>query len=177
MARAHQGVASRIGLALAASFAAHAGLLAALAALPGGGQTAAGFAAPLEITLRSLEAVVPSAAAQPAKPPQRSARRPQSRYYEPHELERRAQIASHVEPVFPVLALAPAGEVVLALFVNERGGVDRIVVESDDPNGAFAASAREAFSAARFIPATRAGKPVKARLRIQVLFGSPHPDN
>lgn len=173
MARADQGVAPRIGLALAASFAAHAGLLAALAALPGDTRTAGDFAAPLEVTLRSFAAVVPSAAAQPAKPSRRSS----SRYYQTHELERRPQIASHVEPVFPVLALAPAGEVVLALYVNERGGVDRVVVESDDPNGAFAASAREAFSAARFVPATRAGKPVKAQMRIQVLFGSPHPDN
>lgn len=76
-----------------------------------------------------------------------------------------------------MLALGPTGRVVLRLYVDETGQVDEVAVESDDPTGAFAASAREAFGAAYFLPGMKGGVPVKALVRIEVLFGSPHPDN
>jgi TonB family protein len=84
---------------------------------------------------------------------------------------------SHVEPRFPVLALGPTGRVVLQLYVDEAGSVDTVAVESGDPTGGFEASAREAFAAARFLPGMKDGVQVKALVRIEVLFGSPHPDN
>lgn len=99
------------------------------------------------------------------------------RYFATHELDRRAQIMSHVEPHFPVLALGPTGRVVLQLYVDEAGSVDTVAVESGDPSGAFEAAAREAFAAARFLPGMKDGVPVKALVRLEVLFGSPHPEN
>lgn len=93
------------------------------------------------------------------------------------ELDRRPLIQSQVDAQFPVLALAPTGRVLLRLYVGEDGRVERIAVESGDPTGAFEAAARTAFGAARFLPGMKDGVAVKALLRIEVLFGAPHPDN
>ena len=165
MARAGQGVgaaadARRLGFALAASILAHGALLGALPrpwhAAPGPDEPAA----PLQVSF-----LAPAAA--PAA----------GRYLPGHQLDQRPQILTHVEPNFPTLALAPVGRVVLALYIDEAGRVDRVAVETDDPNGAFAAAAREAFAKARFLPGMKGGVPVRALLRFEVLFGSPHPDN
>ena len=94
-----------------------------------------------------------------------------------HELDRRPQILSHVEPHFPALALVPTGRVVLRLYVDEDGSVESVAAESADRTGAFEAAAREAFAAARFLPGIKDGVPVKALVRVEVLFGSPHPEN
>lgn len=98
-------------------------------------------------------------------------------YYAAHELDQRPQIRSHVEPRFPVLALGPTGRVVLLLYIDEKGRVNKLATESGDPTGAFEAPAREAFSKARFVPGMKAGVPVKALMRIEVLFGKAHPAN
>ena len=115
---------------------------------------------------------------QPQPAPRRSGLlRAPPRYFTAEELDRRPLIQSHVEPQFPALALAPTGRVVLRLYVGEDGRVERIAVESGDPTGAFEAAARAAFGPARFLPGMKGGVAVKAMLRIEVLFGSPHPDN
>ena len=54
-----------------------------------------------------------------------------------HELDRRPQILSHVEPHFPALALVPTGRVVLRLYIDEAGGVDTVTAESADRTGAL----------------------------------------
>lgn len=102
---------------------------------------------------------------------------PVPRYFAAHELDRRPQIMSNVEPDFPALALAPTGRVVLRLYIDENGLVDTVAVESADRTGAFDVAAREAFSGARFLPGIKGGVPVKSLMRIEVLFGSPHPEN
>lgn len=99
------------------------------------------------------------------------------RYLAAHELDRRPQILSHVEPHFPALALVPTGRVVLRLYIDEGGNVEAVAAESADRTGAFEATAREAFAAARFLPGIKDGVPVKSLVRIEVLFGSPHPEN
>ena len=99
------------------------------------------------------------------------------RYLAARELDRRPQILSHVEPHFPALALVPTGRVVLRLYIDETGAVDAVAAESADRTGAFEAAAREAFAAARFLPGIKDGVPVKALVRLEVLFGSPHPEN
>jgi periplasmic protein TonB len=186
VARADQGIApaslQRLGLALAASLLAHAALLQGLAVLPGAWQPAAGFSAsdPAAGLLRVM--LLPGAPeAQPAAPAKLAApaaavpRAP--RYLAAHELDRRPQILSHVEPHFPALALVPTGRVVLRLYIDETGGVDAVAAESADRTGEFEAAAREAFAAARFLPGIKDGVPVKALVRLEVLFGSPHPEN
>ena len=186
MARTDQGIATasvqRLGVALAASLIAHAALLQGLIALPHAWQPAASFSPsePGSGLLRVLllpEAAEPQplSAAKLASPAARVPRAP--RYFAAHELDRRPQILSHVEPQFPALALVPTGRVVLRLYIDETGGVDAVAAESADRTGAFEAAAREAFAAARFLPGIRDGVPVKALIRVEVLFGSPHPEN
>jgi TonB family protein len=183
VARADQGIdaraAQRLGFALAASLLAHGALLCAL---PRAGQPPAGFSSsarpsePLQVNF--LTAAKRALKEQPAarqRPPRATPVPP--RYFAVHELDRRPQILSHVEPYFPALALAPAGRVVLRLYVDETGGVDTVAVESADRTGAFEDAAREAFAAARFLPGMKDGAAVKALVRVEVLFGSPHPDN
>ncbi len=188
MARADQGIAAaasiqRLGLALAASLIAHAALLQGLAVLPRAWQPAAGFSPSdpgsglLRVMLLPEEEAEPQSAAPAtlAAPPAKAPRAP--RYLAAHELDRRPQILSHVEPHFPALALVPTGRVVLRLYIDETGAVDAVAAESADRTGAFEAAAREAFAAARFLPGIKDGVPVKALVRLEVLFGSPHPEN
>ena len=117
----------------------------------------------------------PPAQSKPASPASKVPRAP--RYLAAHELDRRPQILSHVEPNFPALALVPTGRVVLRLYIDEHGSVDAVAAESADRSGEFEAAAREAFAAARFLPGIKDGVPVKALVRVEVLFGSPHPEN
>ncbi len=186
MARADQGVApatvQRLGLALAASLIVHAALLQGLAVLPRAWQPAGGFSPshPGSGLLRVL--LLPDAAearfeapAKLAAPATAVPRAP--RYVPAHQLDRRPQILSRVEPHFPALALVPTGRVVLRLYIDETGAVDAVAAESADRTGAFEAAAREAFAAARFLPGIKDGVPVKALVRLEVLFGSPHPEN
>jgi protein TonB len=177
VARAGQGVdaaadGARLGAALAASLAAHGAVLGALGALPGAWPALPIPLAPVLHATLALPAALP-----PAAPAASRARLPLPRYYSAAELDQRPLIESHVEPQFPALALAPTGRVVLRLYVDESGRVERIAVESGDPTGAFEQAARAAFGDARFRPGIKAGVPVKSLLRIEVRFGSPHPDN
>ncbi len=160
----------------------HAALLHGLAVLPRAWQPASGFSPsqPGSGLLRVLllpeadgpQAVAPSQFAVPATSVPRA-----PRYLPARELDRRPQILSHVEPHFPALALVPTGRVVLRLYIDETGAVDAVAAESADRTGAFEAAAREAFAAARFLPGIKDGVPVKALVRLEVLFGSPHPEN
>jgi periplasmic protein TonB len=186
VARADQGIAKagiqRLGLALAASLIAHASLLQGIAVLPRASEPAAsllprhsGSGLLRVMLLPEAAAPQPATPSTLASPPTRIARAP--RYLAAHELDRRPQILSHVEPHFPALALVPSGRVVLRLYIDEGGNVDAVTAESADRTGAFEATAREAFAAARFLPGIKDGVPVKSLVRIEVLFGSPHPEN
>ena len=145
-------------------------------ALPRAGQPSSnpGVVEPLQVSLLPPAAAPASRTESPL--PRRALPVP-PRYFAAHELDSRPQVLSHVEPQFPALALGPTGRVVLRLYINEAGSVDRVAVESADTTGAFEAAAREAFATARFLPGTKAGVPVKAVMRIEVLFGRPHPEN
>lgn len=164
-----------------ASLIAHASLLQGLALLPRAWQPAAGFspsepgAGVLRVTVLPDAAEQPVAAPKLASPAAGVPRAP--RYLAAHELDRRPQILSHVEPHFPALSLVPTGRVVLRLYIDEHGSVDSVAAESAERSGAFEAAAREAFAAARFLPGIKDGVPVKALVRVEVLFGSPHPEN
>jgi protein TonB len=179
VARAGQGVGAaagvqRLGLALAASLAAHGALLGGLAALPRGWTPPT--ISSLQVTLTPTPAELPQLAPAPQARPGKAIP-PVPRYFAAHELDQRPQIMSNVEPDFPALALVPTGRVVLRLYINENGLVDTVAVESADRTGAFDAAARQAFAGARFLPGMKGGMPVKALMRIEVLFGSPHPEN
>jgi TonB family protein len=185
VARADQGIApasvQRLALALVASLIAHASLLQGLAVLrawhPAASLSPSGPGSSLlhVLLLPEIAAPPPTADSKPASPASGVARA--ARYVAADELDRRPQILSHVEPSFPALALVPTGRVVLRLYIDEHGGVDAVAAESADRSGAFEAAAREAFAAARFLPGIKDGVAVKALIRVEVLFGSPHPEN
>ena len=159
----------------------HAALLQGVAVLPHAWQPAGGFSPSHPGGLLRVLLLPDPAERQPGAPSKLAAsanpvpRAP--RYLPAHELDRRPQILSHVEPQFPVLALVPIGRVVLRLYIDETGAVDAVAAESADRTGAFEAAARDAFAAARFLPGIKGGVPVKAVVRVEVLFGSPHPEN
>jgi TonB family protein len=73
-----------------------------------------------------------------------------------------------IDPVVPPEAGPRGGVVVLRLFINERGGVDKAEVLSSAPPGLFDASALEAFGNARFSPGYFAGVPVKSQVTFEV---------
>ena len=65
------------------------------------------------------------------------------------------------------------GRVILRLLINERGAVDRVIVEDTGAlPAAFGDVAAAAFLAARFDPARKAGAPVNSQMRIEVQFGA-----
>ena len=93
-------------------------------------------------------------------------------YWPPRQLDVRPQVKTHVMPEYPKdLPSGVRGRVVLDVFVSLAGAVDRVRVVRAEPAGRFEQSAVKAFSAARFTPAMRKGKPVPSRLRIEVTFG------
>jgi hypothetical protein len=75
-----------------------------------------------------------------------------------------------VDPEYPDPAPKHASLVVLAVFINEAGTVDRIVPLTDTPGNPFRESAAAAFSRARFAPGLRNGAPVKSRMLVEVKF-------
>lgn len=89
---------------------------------------------------------------------------------------------AHEEPAAPLGDIDPdypddpalhalEGRVILLLLINERGAVDRVIVEdTGDLPSRFGESAAQAFLAARFRPARKSGVPVKSRVRIEVRF-------
>jgi len=62
--------------------------------------------------------------------------------------------------------------VVLTLFINERGTVDRVRLETPEVPAPLANAARETFRAATFDPGSIEGRAVKSQLKIEVDFES-----
>lgn len=75
-----------------------------------------------------------------------------------------------IEPAVPEAAGTRGGVVVLRLYINEQGTVDRAEVLRSTPAGLFDGSAVEAFSNARFSPGYLAGVPVKSQMTIEVKY-------
>lgn len=67
-------------------------------------------------------------------------------------------------------------KVVLTLFVNELGTIDRIAVDDPELPAPFANAAMDAFSRVTFSPGLIADRAVKSRVRIEIIFDneSPH---
>lgn len=97
----------------------------------------------------------------------------------------RAGLAQGTDPTLTppqVIAEAPAtypegatevAEVLLEVVVSENGGVNDVrLIEGAEP---FASKAIESVRGYRFEPARRAGKPVRARIRVLIAFTPPPP--
>ncbi len=114
---------------------------------------------------------VHAAAAEPAAGPARA------NYYPTRELDVRPGIKTRVHPEYPETAARRglSGKVVLRLYINEKGIVDRVETLRAQPPGMFEHSAERAFSAARFSPGMKNKHPVKTQMTIEVSFDSPTP--
>ena len=95
-------------------------------------------------------------------------------YYPARELDVQPRARSRIDPVYPEEAVAQrlSGRVRLQLKLEADGRVSDVEVVEADPPGVFDASAVRAFRAARFSPAQRGGRPVRALLLIEVEYDS-----
>lgn len=125
---------------------------------------------------------VPRAAARPAPPVEEPRRDPVPKiqattpsdadYLSASRLSQRPAAVGAIDVPYPDMpSNATVAPLVLTLFINERGTVDRIQVENDDAPAAFAEAARSAFALAVFTPGRIDAHAVKSQLRIEVDFG------
>lgn len=93
-------------------------------------------------------------------------------YYSARELDVQPRALRRIEPDYPADADREriSGRVRLSLKLEADGRVSDVEVVSADPPDVFDESARKAFAAARFSPAQKAGRPVRARLLIEVEY-------
>ncbi len=183
--------------AFAASLAIHLGLLA----LPAGRLTfdtpEAGTAGPLPLRAEFRRAPTGTERQSPAQslptresPPERNADRedptpatdsaaqelgvPLPHYYEPREVTERATPARKIDLETPVLLGIPGqGKLILLLWINENGLVDRVDVESSELVDTMRSEIIEQFRRAQFIPARLNGQAVKSRKKIEVVVRPP----
>lgn len=111
-----------------------------------------------------------AAAAEPAAPAA-------SRYYPVRELDVRPGITKNIEPEYPAAAArrSLSGKVVIRLYIDEKGSVERVETLRAKPSGYFEQSAERAFRAAHFTPGMKGGRAVKTKMTIEVSYDSPPP--
>jgi TonB family protein len=167
----------RLGSALAASGALHVAAALGIDALPwaasGAGPGLPAQAAPvMQVDLR-----VARAAAAMAAPKLSSLPAPEGagRYYVARELYVRPAPRDPVEPAYPNDAYLRdiSGRVLVRLYIAETGTVEKAVIVDAQPPGYFEEAVQQAFRAARFTPAMKHGRAVKAQVVLEVRYDSP----
>lgn len=168
----------RFGSALAASGALHLAAALGIDALPwdssGGARGLPAQAAPaLQVDLRVTQAAAAPAPQKRSRPPAPEAA---GRYYVARELDVRPAPRSPVEPAYPNDAYLRdiSGRVLVRLYIGESGAVEKAVIVQAEPPGYFEEAVQQAFRAARFTPAMKHGRPVKAQVVLEVRYDSPH---
>ncbi len=93
-------------------------------------------------------------------------------YYSARELDVQPRALRRIQPDYPLEAdrAHVSGNVRLLLRLEADGRVSDVEVVSATPPDVFDDSARKAFAAARFSPALKSGKPVRARVLIEVEY-------
>lgn len=130
-----------------------------------------------EQAVRPAGASAPSRANETAAPERLAPVLPAVRYYTTRELDGIPGPLTQIEPAYPESAARRhlGGSVVVRLFIDEGGTVERVVTLRADPPGHFEEAVRQAFGVARFTPGIRKGRPVKAQLTLAVSFEAPPP--
>lgn len=96
---------------------------------------------------------------------------PVQHYFPVGELDAKPEARGSVPLDYPQdVPLVPLSRVVLSLLIDERGEVNKVVVESADSPRELEDLASRAFMGARFSPGMRSGTAVKSRLRVEVTF-------
>lgn len=95
-----------------------------------------------------------------------------ARYYLANELDVRPQIRTRVNPDYPRTAaeLGIAANLVIRIYINETGRVEKVAVPEDGSSSLFADAIKAAFMKASYTPGIRDGKPVKSLVLIEVNF-------
>ena len=101
-------------------------------------------------------------------------------YYSAREVDVHPRALGKVEPIYPSIADRDrvSGKLLLQLKLQANGRVSDIEVLSASPPGVFEESALQAFRQARFSPAQKNGRPVRALVQIEVVYdweGRPRP--
>ena len=93
-------------------------------------------------------------------------------YYRTGDLDVRPQIKVRVMPVYPEVAVLQnlGGSVIIRVFINETGKVDKVEVVQAKPPGIFDDSAITAFRAAEFTPGMKGHKAVKSLMTLEVSY-------
>ncbi|MBT9568156.1 MAG: TonB family protein [Thiobacillus sp.] len=93
-------------------------------------------------------------------------------YYSARDLDIQPRALRKIEPDYPEEADREqlSGKVVLQLKLEADGRVSDVDVVSAAPPGSFEDSAVKAFREARFAPAQKNGRPVRARVLIEVVY-------
>lgn len=93
-------------------------------------------------------------------------------YYSARDLDVQPRALREIVPNYPADAdrRRVSGKVRLLLELQADGRISDVDVVSATPPGVFEASALEAFSDARFAPAQKNGRPVRARVVIEVVY-------
>jgi len=167
----------RLGSALAASGALHLGAGMALEALPWDADGVPEHrsireAPPLRVDFRVAQAAAPAPGQSRESKP---AAQPTERYYLARELDVRPAPREPIEPVYPNDAYLKdiPGRVVVRLFISESGKVEKVLILHAEPPGYFEGAVQQAFRAARFTPAMKHGRPVKAQVVLEVRYDAP----
>ncbi len=93
-------------------------------------------------------------------------------FYAARDVDVHPRALRNIEPAYPEAAerLRQSGTVRLQLKLEADGSVSDIEVVSADPPELFESSALDAFRDARFAPAQRQGRPVRALVLIEVVY-------
>lgn len=93
-------------------------------------------------------------------------------YYSARDLDVQPRALREIVPDYPADAdrRRLSGKVRLQLQLEADGRISDLDVVSGSPPGVFEASATRAFREARFAPAQKNGRPVRARVVIEVLY-------
>ncbi|MCA1926487.1 MAG: energy transducer TonB [Thiobacillus sp.] len=118
---------------------------------------------------------VPPPAAPPVEPPRPALAIDSGvdlTYYTARELDQPPTARGTIDPAYPPEAdrARVSGRVRLQVKVEADGRVSDVDVVESTPAGVFDASAIEAFRAARFNPAQKGGRPVRALMLIEVSY-------
>lgn len=91
-------------------------------------------------------------------------------YYGPEELDQLATPTNGAGFLLPVLDLTPdqPGRVRAKIYINERGGVDRVEILDSDPPGVFDQAVLLEIYRSSFVPALKNGMPVKSQKEIEI---------
>jgi hypothetical protein len=129
-------------------------------------------------TLQAAPAAAPGPAPQPviaAAPPAAPAPPPADAPYLPRgQLTVPPRLLGHVDVPFPpdVQGIVDL-KVRITLFIDERGAVQRLRLDTPDVHPAFERSIRDAFGSARFSPGEIEQSAVRSQIRLEVEFQAP----